>query len=150
MDTPPFIDTVVRECIAGRLRVLGRVVTGLYDDALRPHGLRITQASILVAVAKMKAARPGDVCRVLQLEKSTLSRDVKRLLKRGWLEAVPDPDDGRAHRLRITAKGLALLEKTYPVWREAQKEAKQLLGATAVDAVVKAADGLWCREHCGG
>ena len=60
-ETPDAI--IAAECLAVRLRALNRAVTALYDDALRPHGLRVGQLNLLVAVARMGTARPGDLCR---------------------------------------------------------------------------------------
>src|ERR1700734_260272 len=91
---------ISRECIGFRLRLLGRVVTGLYDDALRPHGLRVSQLSILTAVGRLVRSRPSDLARVLHMDKSTVSRDVERLLDHGWLDQTPG-DDARTHYLRL-------------------------------------------------
>src|SRR5437763_5917478 len=98
MDQPPSssIDTIARTCIAVRLRLLNRVVTNLYDDALRPLGLKVSQLNILIVTARLGLARPAEVCAILQLDTSTLSRNVKPLQAHGWLEGVPD-EDARAH-----------------------------------------------------
>src|SRR5215472_16454119 len=98
------IDTIARRCIAVRLRLLNRVVTNLYDEALRPLGLRVSQMNILVATAKLGLARPAQVCEILQLDASTLSRNVKPLQAHGWLEVVPG-EDARAQPFRLTARG---------------------------------------------
>ena len=82
----PTIDDVARECIAVRMRMLNRVITRLYDDALRGVGLKVSQMNILVAAAKMGTARPDEVCRRLQLDVSTLSRNVERMKARGYTE----------------------------------------------------------------
>jgi hypothetical protein len=82
------IETISKTCIAVRLRLLNRVVTNLYDDALRPLGLRVSQLNLLVVTAKLGLARPARVCEILQLDASTLSRNVKPLQAHGWLEVV--------------------------------------------------------------
>ena len=91
MDKPTnsSIDTIARTCIAVRLRLLNRVVTNFYDDALRPLGLKVSQLNILIVTAKLGLARPAQVCEILQLDASTLSRNVKPLQAHGWLEVVP-------------------------------------------------------------
>src|SRR5437660_284440 len=83
-----------------RLRSLNRVITNRYDDALRPLGMKISQLNILVAAAKFGLARPADVCELLQLDTSTLSRNVERMRAKGWLEVVPDAD-ARAQPFRV-------------------------------------------------
>ena len=76
---------MARECIATQARELSRVVTRIYDKALRPVGVRTTQLGVLVAAGKMGVARPAMVCRVLKMDASTLSRTVDRLVSNGWL-----------------------------------------------------------------
>jgi DNA-binding MarR family transcriptional regulator len=125
---------VANDCIAVRVRLINRVITALYDEALRPHGLRVSQGNILVAVARLGEARPAEVCRMLRIEKSTLSRDVELMKKEGWLASEP-PTGGRNQTLRITPEGLELLAKVQPAWERAQGEAKRLIGDAGVDAV---------------
>jgi DNA-binding MarR family transcriptional regulator len=126
------IDDIAGECIAVRLRMLNRVVTNIYDDALRPLGLKVSQMNILVAAAKMGTARPAEVCERLHLDVSTLSRNVDRMKARGWLEVVP-AEDGRSQPFRLTDQGKKLLEKAIPSWDEAQDRVKELLGADIVN-----------------
>ncbi len=130
-------DVIARDCLVVRLRMLNRVVTNIYDDALRPLGVRASQLNILVVAAKLGLARPADVCQRLQLDTSTLSRNVERMRARGWLEVVDD-DDGRAQPFRLTAKGRKLLERALPAWEEAQEKVKKLIGADAVASIDEA------------
>ena len=59
-----MIDQVASECVAVRLRMLNRVVTNIYDDALRSLDLKVSQMNILVAAAKMETARPIEVANI--------------------------------------------------------------------------------------
>jgi DNA-binding MarR family transcriptional regulator len=139
MDKPSSsIDTIARSCIAVRLRLLNRVVTNLYDEALRPLGLKISQLNILVVAAKLGLARPAQVCDILQLDPSTLSRNVERMRAHGWLEVVPD-EDARTQPFRLTALGKRLIEKAVPAWEEAQHQAGELLGNEGIALLDKAA-----------
>jgi DNA-binding MarR family transcriptional regulator len=122
-----MIDKVASECVAVRLRMLNRVITNIYDDALRSLDLKVSQMNILVAAAKMGTARPSDVCDHLHLDVSTLSRNIERMKARGWLEVVPD-EDGRAQPFRLTPQGRTLLETAIPAWSEAQQQVKKVLG----------------------
>ena len=122
-----MIDKVASECVAVRLRMLNRVITNIYDDALRSLDLKVSQMNILVAAAKMGTARPIEVCEYLHLDVSTLSRNVERMKARGWLEVVPD-DDGRSQPFRLTSQGRRLLEKAIGAWSEAQQQVKKVLG----------------------
>src|SRR5205809_4115109 len=93
------IDEIAGTCVAVRLRTLNRVITNIYDNALRPLDLKVSQMNILAA-ATTGTVRPLEVCEYLQLDVSTLSRNVDRMKARGWLEVVPDKD-GRAQPFRL-------------------------------------------------
>jgi DNA-binding MarR family transcriptional regulator len=135
------MERVSSECIAVRVRLINRVITALYDEALRPHGLRISQANILVLVAHQGEVRPVDVCRMLRIEKSTLSRDVELMKRAGWLESVP-PEGGRNQTIRLTPEGMKLLVKVQPAWEKAQAEATRLIGEPGVASLHQIASRL--------
>src|SRR3954447_24929830 len=137
----PAAELIAGGCLAVRVRALNRAVTALYDEALRPHGLRVGQLNLLVAVARMGTARPGDLCRLLKMDKSTLSRDVEVMRRNGWLE-VDDSAGGRARPLRVSPEGHALMESVVPAWRQAQEQARRLLGGDGAEALVAMARRL--------
>ncbi len=140
-NTRSSIDTIAKTCIAVRLRLLNRVVTNFYDDALRPLGLKVSQLNILIVTAKLDLARPAQVCKILQMDTSTLSRNVKPLQAHGWLEVVTE-QDARAQPFRLTPKGKRLIEKAIPAWEEAQQRAAELLGEEGVTLLDRAAKKL--------
>ena len=121
------IDIMARECLGMRMRALNRVVTQIYDRALLPLGLKASQLNVLVAAGKFGLARPLEVCRVLRLDASTLSRNVERMKTKGWLESADD-EDARSQPFRLTASGKRLLERAMPAWERAQRKAGLLLG----------------------
>jgi DNA-binding MarR family transcriptional regulator len=123
-------------CIATRLRLATRVMTKVYDDALRPFGLTVSQMALLAVAADRGVLRQAEVCTRLQLDDSTLSRNLDRMRANGWLEAVAEAD-ARVHTHRLTESGQALLERVMPAWRLAQRRAKQLLGASGVSALYR-------------
>ncbi len=137
--TATSIEQIATSCIAGRMRLLNRVVTNLYDDALRPLGIKLSQGNVLAVTAKLGVARPAEVCDILELDTSTLSRTVDRMVANGWLEIVRD-DDGRFQPFRLTAQGRRLMEKAVPAWEQAQAEATKLVGEDGLrllDAAIK-------------
>lgn len=136
--TTTSIDTISRTCIAVRLRLLNRVITSFYDDALRPLGLRVSQLNILIVTARLGLARPAQVCEILQLDTSTLSRNVERMRVQGWLEVVPE-EDARAQPFRLTPQGKRLIEKAVPAWEKAQRQATELLGDEGITMLDQAA-----------
>jgi DNA-binding MarR family transcriptional regulator len=142
------VDRIAAGCIAVRLRMLNRVVTNLYDEALRSLGLKVSQLNVLVVTAKLGVARPAQVSELLHLDLSTLSRNVDRMMARGWLEAVPQ-EDARAQPFRLTDRGRRLLERAIPAWEKAQKQATELLGAPAVAVLDETAKRLGLRPGKG-
>ena len=140
--TSPTAELIAGQCLAVRLRTLNRAVTALYDEALRPHGLRAGQLSLLVIVARLGTARPGDLCRILRMDKSTLSRDVEVIRRKGWLK-VEDVMDARARPLRLSIQGHSLLETVLPAWRHAQEKARTLIGGEATVALGQVVDRMW-------
>lgn len=131
--TPSTAQLIASQCVAMRLKKLHRVVAALYDDALRPHGLKGGQLGLLVAITCMGEPQPTELCRALRMDKSTLSRDAEVLRRRGWLEVVEE--SGRSRPLRITPAGRAILKKAAPAWRHAQDQAVRLLGNDGVQAL---------------
>ena len=125
------VDTIAQHCIASRLRVLNRIVTNIYDEALRPFGLKVSQHNILVAVAKMGTAQPSVLSEIIHIDISTLSRNVDRMRQRGWLTASPG-EDGRTVMLSLTQQGEELLHSVMPAWRKAQEQATELMGQEEV------------------
>ena len=134
MRTEVLVQRVAKECIAMRVRRLNRVVTKIYDDHFRPLGLRTAQQTMLVAISLMKTPTPTHLERRLSLEKSTVSRNVERMQRHGWVEFVPG-EDGRSHHLKMTAKGAKLLRESAAAWQLAQKKVVSVLGKEGVTAL---------------
>ena len=130
---------VIHDCIATRLRMASRMITKVYDDALRPLGLKVTQMTMLVVAEDRGLIRQSEVGARLRLDDSTLSRNLERMRANGWLEEVAG-DDARVHSHRLTEAGRALLDKAVPAWRGAQAEALRLLGDAGVLALRRFAE----------
>ena len=122
------IEQIVCECLLSRARILNRVLTGIYDDELRPYGLKATQLNLLVLVARVGPVRRIDIGKRLHLDPSTLTRNLKIMLANGWIEERIDGEDGRGLPLQVTAKGRDLLNQIVPSWRKAQDRARKLIG----------------------
>ena len=114
-------------CLGLRTRMVDRAVSGVFDRAMRPYGIRITQVSALTAVAQAGEAGPAQLASWLYLEKSTVSRMVDRMISAGWLEPL-ETQDGRSYRVRLTEAGRAKLVEVLPSWRAAQAEIEALMG----------------------
>ena len=125
------IKNVEGVCLGGCVRKLNRMVSAIYDKALASAGLKTSQFSVLVSVANRKQARPAELISHLQLDESTLSRNVERMCARGWLRLVEDADR-RSHLIEVTDKGQALIRKCLPAWQKAQTEVSRRLGTDSV------------------
>jgi DNA-binding MarR family transcriptional regulator len=121
---------VREQCLAFRVRRLNRRVTRLYDAVLRPFELTSAQFNMLVALGLGLDLRAGDLARALDLEKSTLSRNLKRLVAR---RLVIIAGDDRV--LRLTAAGRRLVTRALPAWRRAQREAAAAIDSDLVQAL---------------
>jgi DNA-binding MarR family transcriptional regulator len=114
-------------CLAKRARLLGRRVTRIYDEALRPLGLTSGQLTILVAVTLNPGALSSQLQESLDIEQSSFSRNSAVMQRQGWIEkrAV---EGQRGQGLHITKQGSTLLTEALPCWRSAQRKAKRMLG----------------------
>ncbi len=131
--------TIASECVGARVRMLSRAMTRMYDDALRPHGIKFAQMNILTVVTLRGPIQPSTVVDLLSLEKSTLSRNLKMLESKGWIETLPG-EAGNTQLLQTTSAGAALLETAAPAWRGVQDELVSLLGDRTASALSRAAD----------
>jgi DNA-binding MarR family transcriptional regulator len=131
-----------RSCLNMRARIASRVVTGIYDDALRPVGIAASQLNVLVAVAAMGPTRRTDVGRYLHLDASTLTRNLRVMQTNGWIEEIAEASDGRGSPIRITTRGAALIAKAAPAWRSAQRRAANHLGTDGTAALLQLAAAI--------
>src|SRR5579872_6023986 len=118
--TSVIADQIAAQCVMTRWRMTNRILAAIYDEELRPFGLKSSQHSLLVAVTKAGPVRRVDLGRYLSIDPSTLTRNLQIMLKNGWIEEVADGEDLRGAPLKSTANGRRLLEKTFTAWRRAQ------------------------------
>jgi len=120
----------VQICACFNLRRAARAVTRLYDEVLAPGGLRSTQFVALVAIeAEGNPALPR-LARALGVDRSTLTRNLQPLVRRGLVE-LDAAKDSRISRARLTPRGLKALEASLPLWRQAQDRFEDRVGADA-------------------
>jgi DNA-binding MarR family transcriptional regulator len=139
---PDIATQITETCLMGRTRYLARVLSGIYDEELRPFGAQASQITSLAVIARSGPVRRTDIGLWLHLDSSTLTRNVRVMLGNGWVEEVNDGEDGRGLPLRITPEGQALLARLGPAWRRAQARASALLGGKGQAAVMMLFDHL--------
>lgn len=148
MPAPPVTPKAIARqmtntCIAMRLRQINRMVTRLYDDALRPLGFTVNQLNILATIVSRGPLAPGQLGQMLGMEKSTVSRTIERMCKHGWIDIGPGKDR-RSQYLKATAQGRQLLLKAAPVWDELQAS---VIDATVENMSLLEAFGIESQQH---
>ena len=116
-------------------RRLSRALTEIYDVKLRPFGISAVRFSLLEVIALMAPTTRAAIARQQELDKSTLTRDLKSILSEGWVEEVRDQADGRSRPIALTEAGKQLLLDAAPAWRAAQHEVEALFGREGLIAV---------------
>lgn len=121
-------------CSHLQLRRLTRLVSRHYDGHLAACGLKTTQYTLLMAVAAHGPLQQSELARILSVDASTLTRNLRPLVEQGMLE-VDKGEDGRSHQVRITPAGLALRSRARRQWRRAQDAFARTVGADRVAAL---------------
>lgn len=114
-------------CACATLRRTARLVTQLYEEALRPTGVGGPQFTLLQALKLAPGVSQKQLGEILGIDSTTLTRTLALLRKRGWLRAESGTDR-RALRLGLTKAGEKEYERVLPYWQSAQKRLKQALG----------------------
>lgn len=119
-----------RTCTNSMIRRCERVVAGIYRGHLSPFGITSSQLSILFVSAKRPGLTQVEMTTILKLEKSSLSRNLDRLLREGLVQKSMN------RSISITDKGKGLLEKVIPAWERAKQEVEALLGDDGTTALM--------------
>jgi DNA-binding MarR family transcriptional regulator len=123
-------------CTCGRLRRAARALTQLYDDAMAPSELRITQFSLLRTLSRKGALRISDLATELLLDRTALSRNLDPLVARKFVAVTPGRD-ARTREVSLTPAGAAALETAGPYWKKAQAAVTRRLGATRLETLLQ-------------
>lgn len=118
-------------CTHLKLRQAGRCLSQHYDAYTASAGLKTTQYSLIAAVMRREPVQPAALAASLNLDASTLTRNLRPLIEHGWIELLPGPD-GRSRRIVTTAAGRAVRLEAQRYWREAQQALNNKLGVKTV------------------
>lgn len=143
--TQAMLDRMARECVGNQLRMLSRVLTGIYEEELRPLKMKVSQMVILVLTARQRQVRAVELSQALQMDASTLSRNLERMRARGWLEQAPG-EHGRSRPFRLTADGEKVLRDAIRAWERAQAKALNMVGKEGAASLRRIAEKVK-REH---
>ena len=130
-----MVNSIAANCLSVRLRLMNRMVGAIYDEALRIHGIKASQLNILVAVSAFGRVNSRQLCQVLHMDPSTLSRAAGRLKKSGWLQVQPS-GEGKILKIEVTREGVKKIEQVYPDWKKAQARAAEILGPSMSEMLV--------------
>lgn len=114
-------------CYAISLSRAANTVNAFYDNRLSSTGISIKQFSLLINLSLLDGTSTVELSSVVNLDRTTITRNLKVLLNRGWICDVSD-SGSRAHRYVITDSGKAQLDICYPIWEAAQKDIQAFLG----------------------
>ncbi|HEX4113045.1 MAG TPA: MarR family winged helix-turn-helix transcriptional regulator [Stellaceae bacterium] len=106
-------------CICAGVRRAARTLSRHYERHMRGTGLRGAQFSTLVVLARGGPMPIGRLAKLLGVERTTLTRNLKPLENKHWVKFSGDAD-GRVRFVAITAKGRAVASAAVPSWRAAQ------------------------------
>jgi DNA-binding MarR family transcriptional regulator len=135
LEPVPFSTTIhVRDhCLCLHTQRAARVIARRFDEAFRPTGLRSGQFSLLISINRPEPPTLGSVAKLLAMDRTTLTANLKPLEREGMLEVRADKTDRRARRLHLTDKGRALLETTVPIWTRTHAEIEAEIGARSAN-----------------
>jgi DNA-binding MarR family transcriptional regulator len=133
MNVHPSDFAPCRDCVCSRLRQASRTVTQHYETAMRGSGLRITQFTLLATLIQTGPLPIGTLAARLGLERTTLTRNLKLLEKKGLVAAANDADQ-RIHRVTLTRRGEAAAAAALPAWKKAQASVDDVLRRTGLQA----------------
>ena len=114
----PLAQSLLDTCLCHNARMASRVITRAYDEALRPTGLRATQVAVLAAVGARGALSIKSLANSLEMERTTLTRNLRPLEEQGHVAIAPEGRH-RSRVLTLTKSGQAALLKALPLWQAA-------------------------------
>jgi DNA-binding MarR family transcriptional regulator len=123
-----------RGCTNLKLRQLDRIVTRHYDAYVAATGLKNTQYALLSHVVLLGPIRPSDLAQRMDLDASTLTRNLQPLVARGWLRQGPGAD-ARSRLVEATQAGRTKRVEAQRAWKQAQLALNERLGVKRVAAL---------------
>ena len=115
------------DCTCYRLRQAARLVSRTYDSFLAPCGISIGQFGMLATLAAMNGESISKLADALQMERTTLSRNLLPLERLGYV-ASEQGSDRRTRSLILTMSGREALATAKPMWQAAQRSLEKQLG----------------------
>lgn len=134
IDTPNFDRINPATCVNAKIRRLHRKINAIYMEKFKPYGIQGSMLSILFIIGKQSTINQKTLADMLVLDPSTMSRDVKKLSTKGWVQ-INKGDDPRNSELSITTKGYLLIEEIAPIWESLHNKVHTLLGNFSIQQI---------------
>jgi DNA-binding MarR family transcriptional regulator len=115
-------------CVCATFRKATRTLTLLYDEYLRPAGLRVTQYSLLKNVLAREPVSVNQLAEATVTDRTTLTRNL-RVLQQGGLIRIREGEDRRLREVTVTPRGREAVAKATPCWERAQARVVGQMGA---------------------
>ena len=122
-------------CACQQLRRANRGVTELYEAAMAPSGLNVTQLPVLVALGLGGDLSVSTLADVLALDRTTLTRNLNVLAERGLVRTYEHPQDARIRMASLTLEGSRVLAVALAGWEEVQRVVEERFGRTRLRAL---------------
>ena len=113
----------LQDCACFKVRKTSRMITQLFDHALKPSGIKATQFTLLVVLVNEGEMAIKELASSLGMDSSTLTRGIVRLEKEGLIKSR-EGDDARQRFVALTTKGMQQLNDSIPYWEKAQDAMK--------------------------
>jgi DNA-binding MarR family transcriptional regulator len=114
-------------CSSQKLRQLSRRVSQHFDRIVANSGLKTTQYSLLSNIAQLGPIRPGELADRMEMDASTLTRNLQPLIAHGWIEVGPG-EDGRSRYVTVTGVGREKRAESQREWKRAQLAFNERVG----------------------
>src|SRR6185369_3180747 len=114
-------------CLCFAAQRAARALARRFDEALRPAGLTSGQFSLLMSLNQREPPSLGAAARLLGMDRTTLTANLKPLVRQGRVQLAVDPDDRRGRLLVLTATGRRQLKRALPIWRRSHEQVESLL-----------------------
>ncbi len=111
--------------------MLSRRISQHFDHFVASSGLKTTQYSLLSAIVRLGPLRPGDLARAMNLDASTLTRNLQPLIAAGWVVVGPGNDE-RSRLVEATGTGRDKRTEAQRAWKRAQLAFNERIGEAAV------------------
>jgi DNA-binding MarR family transcriptional regulator len=127
----------IADCACLNLRKAAKTLTAQYNEILAPSGILITQLPILAALEQLGAVPLSQLSSTLEMDRTTLSRNLGPLQREGLVSEIGGPDK-RTRVLAISDRGRTALKTAVPLWMGAQQAVKKQMGDQSVSHLLEA------------